>query len=289
MIKQDPDGFYLELPSSEGPIYGTPQGLKKLDKIKKECIARGDLAYYVREYEGRYQPGGAGAVFPMFDKAKHTASESHIYNEIKKDFSKLEWISFFDPGSTTVFGNLTVAMNRFTQKMYILGEIYEKNPMETTTRRIWPNAERLALKWNPNGNFSSNDWRKGYDEAAAWFSNEVMDHFGIGIEPTNKKLVDKQNGLSLIKDQMLEGKVIIADTCTNLIWEIERYVKDKNGAIPKKHDHLIDIWRYINSAIGFKFEAELKDPDKFEKMGWRGVRPADDFDLEEMFGDNDFE
>ncbi len=108
----------------------------------------------------------------------------------------------------------------------------------------------------------------------------------MGLEPTNKKLADKDNGLSLIKDQMLEGRVVVSNSCEKLIWEIERYVKDKNGNIPKKNDHLIDIWRYVNAAIGYRFDAETPAKDRFEEAGWRGVRPADDYDLEDIFGDD---
>ena len=284
-VKNDPDGFYLELPSTEGPIYGSPAGRKKLEKIKKECAARGDLSYFVREYEGRFVLGGAGAVFPMWDKSKHVKPDSAVAEEIRRDLGKLQWLSFSDPGSTTCFANLTVAYNPYIKHLYFLSELYEKDPMETTTRRIWPRIQENALKWHPQSNFANSDtWRKGYDEAAAWFANEVADAFGIGLEPTNKKLSDKQNGLSLIKDQLLEGRITVAESCKNLVWEIERYVKDKNGEIPKKNDHLIDIWRYINSAIGYKFAAEEKNNDRFNEMGWRAVRLADEYDLEDMFG-----
>ncbi len=285
-VKADPDGFYLELPSREGPVYGSPKGLSKLEKIRLECRRRGDEAYFVREYEGRFVLGGAGAVFPMWDRKAFIVPNAAIIEEIRRDANKLEWVSFNDPGSTSVFANLTAAYNPYSQRLYFLGELYEVDPMETSSRRIWPRIEALALKWRPSSNFASNDWRKGYDEAAAWFANEISDHFGVGLEPTNKKLSDKDNGISLIKDQMLEHKVLISEDCEKLVWEIERYVKDKNGKIPTKNDHLIDIWRYINSAIGYRFNAEAKQVDRFVEAGWRAVRPADDYDLEDMFGDH---
>jgi hypothetical protein len=39
---------------------------------------------------------------------------------------------------------------------------------------------------------------------------------------------------------------------------VENYVKDANGRIPKDRDHLIDCWRYANSAVNF----DLADDDK---------------------------
>lgn len=285
-VQQDPEGFYLELPSRDGPVFGSEKGLVKLAKTRAECRAKGDEAYFIREYEGRFVLGGPGAVFPMWDPKVHVMEDLDIMSEIVRDRGKLQWISFNDPGSTTVFGNLTAAYNPYSKRLYFLGELYEKDPMETTTRRIWPRIEALAKLWHPDSAFGSNEWRKGYDEAAAWFQLEVSDHFGIGLEPTNKKLADKENGLSLIKDQMLEKKVIVAKSCKWLVWEIEHYVKDKNGQIPKKNDHLIDIWRYINSAIGYRFEAEDRAPDQFQQAGYRAVRIADEFDIDDMFGDD---
>lgn len=284
-VKADPDGFYLELPSREGPVYGSERGMRKLEKIKQECAMRGDLAYFIREYEGRFVLGGAGAVFPMWDRKHHVRPDEDIREELRKDMGKLQWLSFNDPGSTSVFANLTVAFNPFSKRLYLLGELYESDPMETTTRRIWPRIEALALKWYPNSNFLSDDWRRGYDEAAVWFALEVADGFGAGLEPTNKKLAEKENGLSLIKDQLLEYKLIVAESCEKFIWEVERYVKDKNGKISTKHDHLIDCLRYINYAIGYRFDPEDAAPDRFKEAGFRAVRLADEFDVEEMFGD----
>ena len=80
----------------------------------------------------------------------------------------------------------------------------------------------------------------------------------------------KEAGLSLIKDQMLENLAMISDRCKNLIWEVENYIKDKNGNIPKKADHLIDCWRYGNAAAGLSLDSEdlpeAPDPDTVHRF-----------------------
>lgn len=283
-VRKDPDGFYIEAPSTEGPIYSRPRGRIELEKIKQRCLARGDMAYFMREYEAKFVLGGSGSVFPMWNRDLHTVEDQTLKEMLKRDGGKLQWFVITDPGTTTCHASLVAVLNPYTRQWFVLEEIYEKNPIETTTRRMWPRIEALMKKWNPNAPIMDNTWYKGYDEAAAWFAMEVMDSYGnISLTPTNKKMAEKENGLSLIKDQLLEKRLFINKNCTNFIWEIERYVKDKNGQIPKKNDHLIDIMRYLNNAAGFQFLAPQPEPDAFEKRGWRAVRPADEYDLEDYF------
>jgi len=287
-IKNDPDGFFIEAPSVEGPVYSTESGKQKLQKLKDKYTKLGDLSFYYREYEGKFVRGGKGTIFPMFNKDKHTVSEDNLRELMFKDRHKLQWYSITDPGSTTCHATLLAALNPFNSTWYVLEEIYETNPQETTTRRIWPRVEANVNKWYPELPISDPRLYKGYDEAAAWFRLEVQDSYGdIGLTPTNKKLSDKGNGISLIKDQMLEGKILINENCKWFIWEIEQYVKDKNGNIPKENDHLIDVMRYLNSAAGYRFDPEQESrSDIFSDRGWRGAGPnSDDWDINNVFDD----
>jgi hypothetical protein len=74
--------------------------------------------------------------------------------------------------------------------------------------------------------------------------------------PTFKAHSKKEEGLSLIKDQLLKQKVVVSDRCEKLAWEVENYLKDKNGKVPKGNDHLIDCWRYANAYCGVTFLPE---------------------------------
>ncbi len=283
-VKNDPEGFYIEAPSEEGPVYGSPEGLDRLKKLEARHQLRGDYAGFLREYKGKFVLGGAGAIFPMWNRTKHTVSDSNLKEEIRKNGGKLEWYVITDPGTTSCHASLLAALNPYNKVWYILEEIYEKNPEQTSTRRMWPRIEGLMKKWNPSKPISDPSWYKGYDEAGAWFANEVSDSYpGVGLSPTNKKLHDKESGLSLIKDQMIENRIIINSECVWMIWEIERYVKDKNNNIPKKNDHLIDIMRYLNSAAGFRFDPEQAVKDRHEEAGWRATRPSDEYDIDEFF------
>jgi hypothetical protein len=88
---------------------------------------------------------------------------------------------------------------------------------------------------------------------------------------------------------MIENRVVINEECAGLIYELDRYVKDKNGNIPTKHDHCIDIWRYLNEAFGYQFKAYEDPSDPIVERGFRAARPQDDFELDHFFEPDGFD
>jgi hypothetical protein len=194
---------------------------------------------------------------------EHVKPHHQIVEEIKRDIKKLEWYVIADPGTTTCFAVLFAALNPYTKKLYILDEIYAKNQKETSTGLI---MKRIQLKCaDLNSHIELDDWIKVADEAAAWFMNEVMVNNGTYFGPTNKRHGDKEEGLSLIKDQLIHNVVVLSDKCPNLFTEMRMYAKDNKGKIPKKNDHLIDCYRYLLDECKYDFNTILeavkhKDP-----------------------------
>ena len=176
-----------------------------------------------------------------------------VYTEVKKNIKKLEWYCVADPGTTTCFAVLFAAINPYTKKVYILDEIYEKNQKETSTRTIYPRIKAKMKELNPY--LDEDDWYKVYDEAGAWFANEVLVNYHTTFFKTEKRHGDKDEGISLIKDQLLHRIVSITDKCKNLFNEMQMYAKDSKGKIPKKNDHLIDCYRYFIDAANYDFSA----------------------------------
>jgi len=245
-----------------------------LDKEKALYTKRGDLALFQREYMGMRVKGGSGSIFPQWKRDHFIRDHDAILNDIKKDMHKLEYHVIADPGSATVFGMLFAAVNQFTKQIYILDEIYITDQSKSTTANIVPilKAKKKELYENPK-----NDWLQTYDEAATWFAMEALHTYDENFQPTHKNWDKKESGLSLIKDQLSRNRVVVSSRCDKLAWEIENYVKDKNGRIPKKNDHLIDCWRYLNAAAGFNLaeEKEPIDPDLLSTK--RGFTLDDDF------------
>lgn len=244
--KERADSYWIRMDSYTNPHTSKPW----LDIEKEKLTKRGELDVWEREYEARFIRGGAGSIFPMVSKERHSVPHSQIAMEIKRDLNKLEWYCITDPGTTTCFAALFACINPYTKKVYILDEIYEKDQSQTSVRSIYPKLDSKMGEFYPTGDIDD-DWYKCYDEAAAWFATEVIHQYGTSFFPTQKHLNKKEHGLSIIKDMLLHDLVVISDRCKNLFWEMENYVKDDKGNIPKKDDHLIDCLRYFVAAANY--------------------------------------
>ena len=245
-----------------------------LDTEKKHLFARGEFDTWFREYEGKIVVGGNSAIFPMFDKDKYVKTHREIYQEIQRDLKRMEWFCVADPGSTTCFAVLLGCINTYNKHIYLLDEIYEKDRRNTTVREIYPRMDTKMMDLYPHSDVDD-DWTKVYDEAAAWFSGEVMNQYNVYFEPTQKSMNKKEHGLSLIKDQMIYKLVTISDRCINLVKEIENYATDDKGNIAKKDDHLIDAYRYLNAAAHYSM-VEVLEQKKQDNDHDRGMRRFED-------------
>lgn len=228
-----------------------------LDAEKAKLFKRGDQDIWYREYEAKIVAGGRNSVYPMFDPEKHIKPHMEVLKEIKRDKNKLEWFCIADPGTTTCFAVMFAALNPYTKKMYILDELYEKDQYRTSVRQMYPRIDAKMAELFPEGDVIE-DWHKCYDEAAAWFANETQAQYGVYFFPTNKQLNKKEQGISLIKDQLVHNLVVISDRCKNLAYEVENYVRDESGKIPKINDHLLDAWRYLNGAANYNMVEALE-------------------------------
>jgi len=240
------DMFHIEASSYENPHVPRHAIDAEIEILKQ----RGELDVIEREYYGRLVYGGASAIFPMLSRERHVRPHAEIIQEIKRDLKKLEWYCVTDPGTTTCFAALFAAVNPYTKKIYILDEIYETDQNETSVRSIYPRLDAKMGEFYPTGDIDD-DWFKVYDEAAAWFSAEVLHQYGTSFFPTQKHMHKKEHGLSIIKDTLLHDLVVISDRCTKLYWEAEQYAKDDKGNIPKMRDHAIDCWRYLIAAANY--------------------------------------
>jgi len=247
-IRGDPDGAWFNFPSETNPHISK----KWLDKTKARLVARGELDVWMREYMAKRVKGGKNALYPMFEKKKHVLPLEDIKKDLSRQSKTLDWYCTADPASSSVFGVLFTAINRYTRMVYHVDELYISDTRETSTRKMWKQIYKKLLKWNPG----IDEWNYTYDEAAKWFQLELLDitemEFGQGngifFDKTEKSKNKKEDGISLIKDQMLFGFWICSEDCENLQFEVLNYIKDRNGKIPKENDHLLDCMRYTNAS-----------------------------------------
>ncbi len=257
-----------------------------LKKERAKLYARGEGDVWEREYSARRVRGGSNSIFPMYS-SKLVRPHKEIMDSLLKDKKKLIWQVICDPGNATCFAVLFRAINPFTRVVYRLAEIYETNQAETSTSRIVPRIQAMREELVPSWEAHGIDWDQLYDEAATWFSTEALNSFGESFTPTAKGTRDIDEGLSLLKDQMLYDLTIISDRCTNLSKEIENFIRDPKTGRPRKdcQDHLIDCDRYGNDFAGIDLAPE-KEPDSQDPDDARRFRTPDQ-DLEDEMQDDD--
>lgn len=253
--KKDPSKAFFEAPTESNPHIDKHW----LEKTKQTLIDRGEAHVWEREYMGRFVKGGPSHIFPMFDRKKFRMPLVEMYNRMDKSLKKLHWYCIADPGTTSVFGVLFAAINPRNNDIYILDEIYETEHAKTSVTNI---GRRIIERESELDKDTMQSWYECADEAAAWFINEMIDRYGKSFAPTQKHAIQKEHGLSLIKDIFLKNKIFISERCTNLFYELENYVVDKNGRIVKADDHLLDCLRYLLWVSNYQLESKF-DP-KFE-------------------------
>jgi hypothetical protein len=252
------------------PTYSNPHISRDwLEKKKAELYERGEGDKWEREYMAEFVRGGSKRIFPML---KDTFIKPHgeIMTSIMRDRRKLEWFCWADPAGASCFAVIFVAINPFTRQVYVLDEIYETRQEEMTVDKIGARIISMTRQ------LYDGEWRFGYDEAEAWFRNEMLERFGLSFEPTQKAKNDKTTGLSLIKDIMLNGKLTLSSRVQKLFWEMDNYRKDDEGRIIKKNDHLIDSMRYTLGAAYYSLNETLERIKEADPL-WRGARIEDDF------------
>ena len=253
--KLDPKKRFFQFSS-----FGNPHIDREwLENEKKTLYARGEGDVWEREYMGRFVTGGINSIFPMLSK-RYIYKHDDVIRGIDRDKKKLSWFCVCDPGTTTCFAVLFGCINPYTQQIYLLDEIYETDQKKTSV-----NVIGQTIKQMKNELYARGDWTQCADEAAAWFIAEMADRFDEGFLPTQKSLNKKDEGLGLIKDIMLQDKLIISDRCKKLYWEMENYVRDKFNRIPKVNDHLIDCFRYLLDIAGYSLNTRL-EPRDYEEI-----------------------
>lgn len=240
----DKDWFVIHWTSWDNPFI--PKDWLTKEKLKYYRRGEGDL--WEREYEAKYVFGGKDSIFPMFSE-RHVKDPTVLDAFIDRDRGKYDWFVVYDPATSSVFGGLLVAYNRYNGQVFILDEIYEKRRSHSTTSSIYALTKEKQKLLLPN---HSVEWTYAYDVAAAWFANEIAESYGVGMIPCKKGPEKKEEEISLIKDCMLlDNAFYVSSKCKNLIWELENYITDDNGEYVKKNDHLIDCLRYFFSVSAY--------------------------------------
>lgn len=274
-FRLDPRGVTFKMPTHTNPYIDK----EELELERIASIRKGEWAKYMREIEAEIVPGGANAIFPMFEiprlgpdgkfigESKHVKNKDEIDRLVNSHPKDYRYYCAFDPGSSLVFGVLFMAVHKFTKQVLILDEIYETNRNETSPKKIWPRAVAIMKRYMP-----VDHWHKVYDYAATWFQVEINNEFGVALMPCTKDVNKKEVALSLIKDFLLEDSmVLVSDRCAKFIWEVTNYATDEHGKIPKENDHLIDALRYNFNSAGLSTIQRNRHQRPLDRREWTDI------------------
>lgn len=263
------DRSYYEFPSEINPTLDKAE----LARIRRQLIESGNEVIWLREYEGKSVFGGEDVVFPKWQPEIHKRPHAVVMSFLENDKKKLKWYTICDPGTSTCFAVMFVAYNPYTQQVFILDEIYERDRLRTDSKQIFERIRKKEQELYPQG--VERDWKRYYDEAAAWFQREVAANFRIGLIPTRKQKTTQEAQISHIKMLMAqEGALIVSDRCHWLQWEIESFVTDESGAYPDVHNHLLDCFQYLMDACNWRL-AERADFKLNVDLMKKEARPND--------------
>lgn len=205
----------------------------------------------------RFIRGGKRSVYPMLCN-DHFMTHDSILMAIQKDRKNIEWLCIADPGSASVFAVLFAAFDHESKKLYLLDELYAETLAETSVGQVMPQIIRKRRDLAKGA-----EWVNTYDEAAAWFLNEVCEQFPEEIwGPTKKSQRKPEDQLSKIKDLMLKKRFFVSDRCKKWKWEAYNYILDDKGKLPKNHNHLMDCTRYLSDHVQPLLPDEIEETEE---------------------------
>lgn len=272
LAKDDPDWLFVHAPTRANPHISP----RWLEKKKAEMIKLGQMEDYLRDYEAIFVKGGKKSIYPWI----LTAKKAKIKDVLPTDLNKWRIIVALDPAATSVFGVVFAFWNEYTKKIIVFDEIYETDATRMTTRIMFKEIREKLSPWASK--VRGVDWV--YDEAAAYFANEMSEVDGsIWLYASNKSEFGVEGYINLVRNVFNHDMCVITDNCTNFWDEHEKYAKDKNGRIPKDHDHLVNAFQYLCGFLGLDF-SQKDEPKPIAKAERRGHSIEED-----MMSSNDYQ
>lgn len=255
-----PDCRVLKAETADNPHF-SPESIERerirYEKQKKTYI-------FLREYRGVRAEGAVSRQWPMLAaKVDFVFPHDDLMEEIRKDRTKLDYYCMTDPATTSVWAWLFVAINKYSKQIYFLDEIYETKKEDCALSVIWPRALGMMMEIFPD----PDKWRRHYDEAEAWFENEIYSNYGVTFESSYKTSRSKTENFTLLTDIFLAKKAKFSDRCIHTYWELKNYEDDKSV------DHQVDNSRYLLNVSNFSLPKN-QEPEPTPQESERRYRKA---------------
>lgn len=250
-----------------------------LARQKEKLVAQGQLDVWMREYEAIFVKGSKHSIFPQILRASFPDFEEVRPKDLNKWYL---WVAF-DPASTSTFGVIFLLFNPHTKHVIAFDELYIQEPEKMTARAVYDAVNEVIEPFRGK----VRDVNFAYDEAAAWFRNEIaaIDSDWWMVQ-SDKSQFGVDGYINLVREMFNQSLLTICIKCGKLIWEMESYIKDEKGKIPKVNDHLINAIQYGLGAMGLNLE-DLRKPVIIPKEDRRGYRPEDEIILQTSYAEID--
>lgn len=223
--------------------------------------------FYQQEILGEFISGGRGMIFPW--------AAAHNYPPFVEPIDINKWMLLIglDPASTSTFGVIFFLHNTYTKQTIAFDEIYEQEMSKMTARSIW---DEIQVKAKPYLD-RVKDVMYVLDEAAAWYRAEVYEYdHKAEIFGSEKHKYGVDGYIIYLRQFMKVGLLTITDKCPRFRKELEGYIRDDKGKIPKVNDHLINAAQYALTALGYDL-SELSEPGPKQEEPKRYFKIEDDF------------
>lgn len=250
-----------------------------LERQKQKHIANGELNKWLREYEALFVKGGKNSIFPQILNRTFPKFEDICPKDLNK------WILWvcFDPASTSTFGVVFLLFNPYTKRVIVFDELYIQEAEKMTARAVY---DAVGEKLEPI-RAKVREVEYCYDEAAAWFKNEINEiDQKWWMTPSNKTQFGADGYINLVRAVLNKNLLTICDSCPKLIWEMESYIIDEKGKIPKINDHNINALQYGLGACGLNLE-ELEEKVIIPKEEPRAFRVEDEISVGNPYAEFD--
>ncbi len=266
LAKNNPDTWdFFHAPTWTNPFISA----EWLRNKERDMIALGQEEDWLRDYGALFVVGGKKTIYPWILKAK----KWRLDEILPKDLNKWKLIISCDPASTSVFGVVFGFWNEYAKRLIIFDEIYEDNAANMTSRKIYQTIKNIIRPWESK--VKSVEWV--YDEAAAWFLNEMSEvDKRIWLYKSSKSEFGIEGYINLVRNVMNHDMLQVTGNCKKWWWEHEKYQKDEKGRIPDKDDHLINSTQYLCGHLGLDF-SQQDEPKMLEAKERRFFTPFDDY------------
>lgn len=232
---------------------GTPKGFNHLyDLFTFEAKDNDYKSFHFTTYDNPYIP------FEEIEKSKKELTEDRFAQEYLADFRKTEGLVY----------------KEFNRKEHIYRkEIDEKEVIKTfggvdfgfvhiaaalTIKKLLNGKYVVNSEWCKTGQtdaqiadyVSALKWNECYPDPESAGGIEELKRRGVNVREVIKGKDSIRNGINVVRELFKQGRLLIHESCQNLIWEFETYSYDdvkniKGDEIPKKeNDDAVDALRY---------------------------------------------